>query len=57
MTPSWLINDILNKFEEIDKDIFKKKLTWFDPCCGMGNFHIEIYKRLIKYQESGHDQR
>ena len=51
MTPSWLINDILDKFEEIDKDIFKKKYTWFDPCAGMGNFHIEIYKRLIKYHK------
>jgi len=49
MTPPWLINDILDKFEEIDKDIFKKNYTWFDPCAGMGNFHIEIYKRLIKY--------
>ena len=49
MTPPWLIDDILNKFEEIDKDIFKRNYTWFDPCAGMGNFHIMIYKRLIKY--------
>ena len=37
MTPPWLIDDILNKFEEVDKDIFKKDYTWFDPCAGMGH--------------------
>jgi len=51
LTPFNLINDILNKFEEIDKDIFKKSYTWFDPCAGMGNFHIIIYNRLIKYHK------
>ena len=49
LTPLWLINDILNKLEEIDKNIFKKKYKWFDPCCGIGLFHIMIYFRLIKY--------
>ena len=51
MTPAWLINDILDKFEETDKDIFKKFYTWFDPCAGMGNFHVEIFKRLLKYHK------
>ena len=51
LTPFYLINDILNKLEEIDKDIFKMNYTWFDPCVGMGNFHIMIYNRLIKYHK------
>ena len=51
MTPPWLIDEILDKFEEIDKDIFKMNYTWFDPCAGMGNFHIMIYNRLIKYHK------
>ena len=42
---------MLDKFDEVDKGIFKKDYTWFDPCAGMGNFHIMIYKRLIKYHK------
>ena len=51
LTPFNLINQMLDKFDEVDKDIFKKDYTWFDPCAGMGNFHIMIYKRLIKYHK------
>ena len=56
MTPSWLINEILDKLDEIhkqkyNKSIFEEKYSWFDPCCGIGNFHIEIYKRLINYHK------
>lgn len=51
MTPVFLVNEMLDKLEEIDKDIFKKKLKWFDPCAGMGIFPICIYQRLIKYHK------
>jgi len=57
MTPPWLINEILDKLDEIHKkrynrSIFEENYTWFDPCSGMGNFHIEIFKRLRKYKHT-----
>ena len=48
-TPIKIINKLLDKLEEYDKDIFKKKLKWFDHSCGMGNFMICLYLKLIKY--------
>ena len=49
LKPSWLINEMLDKLEEYDKNIFKKDLKYFDHSCGNGGFMIELYKRLIKY--------
>ena len=51
LTPAWLINQMLDKLEEYDKDIFKKKIKYFDHSCGNGGFMIELYKRLIKYHK------
>lgn len=45
-TPIELINDMLNQFPQ---QVWKcKSLTWFDPCAGVGNFEIEIYKRYME---------
>lgn len=49
LTPAWLVNQMLDKLEEFDKDIFKNKsLKYFDHSSGSGIFMIELYKRLIK---------
>jgi hypothetical protein len=55
-TPLWLIDEILDKIDEIykidnnNKSIFKNKyLKWYDPCVGMGNFMVCLYNKLIKY--------
>ena len=44
-----LINEMLDKLEEYEPDIFKKNLKWFDHSCGIGNFMVCLYLRLIKY--------
>jgi adenine-specific DNA-methyltransferase len=45
-TPMALVNEMLDKLPlEVWKD---KNLKWLDPCCGMGNFTIAIYLRLME---------
>jgi hypothetical protein len=45
-TPIKLVNEMLDK---LPKEIWKNKnLKWLDPCCGMGNFPIAVYLRLIE---------
>jgi hypothetical protein len=45
-TPIKLVNDMLDK---LPIEVWKNKnLKWFDPCCGMGNFPIAVYLRLIE---------
>ena len=44
-TPMKLVNDMLDK---LPKEIWKNKnLKWLDPCCGMGNFPIAVYLKLM----------
>jgi hypothetical protein len=44
-TPMNLVSDMLDKLPE---HVWKNKnLKWLDPCCGMGNFPIAVYLRLI----------
>lgn len=44
-TPVNLVNDMLDK---LPNDVWSNKdLKWFDPCCGMGNFPVIIYLRLM----------
>lgn len=53
-TPLHLIHEILDKLDahhtqEKKKSIFSEKsYTWFDPACGIGNFPIVLYQRLMK---------
>lgn len=48
-TPPVLINEMLDK---LDASSFKDpKKTFLDPCCGNGNFLLEILKRKL---QSGH---
>ena len=45
-TNSNLINKMLNK---LPKKVWKNPdLKWLDPGCGIGNFHIIVYFRLMK---------
>ena len=44
-TPINLVNEMLDK---LPKDVWiNKKLKWFDPASGMGNFPIAVYLRLM----------
>jgi hypothetical protein len=45
-TPMLLVNEMLDK---LPKEVWKNKdLKWLEPCCGMGNFPIAVYLRLIE---------
>jgi len=45
-TPIKLVNEMLDK---LPKEVWKNKnLKWLDPCCGMGNFPIAVYLRLME---------
>jgi len=45
-TPIKLINEMLDK---LPLEVWKNKnLKWLDPCCGMGNFPVAIYLRLME---------
>jgi type I restriction-modification system DNA methylase subunit len=45
-TPIKLVNDMLDK---LPTEVWKNKnLKWLDPCCGMGNFPIAVYLRLME---------
>ena len=44
-TPMPLVNEMLDKLPE---DVWtNKNLKWLDLCCGMGNFPIAVYLRLM----------
>ena len=41
-----LVNEMLDK---LPIEVWtNKELKWLDPCCGMGNFPIAVYLRLMK---------
>lgn len=45
-TPLKLVNEILDQLpQQIWKDHTK---TWFDPCCGTGEFIVQVARRLLK---------
>lgn len=45
-TPIKLVNEMLDK---LPIEVWKNKnLKWLDPCCGMGNFPIAVYLRLME---------
>ena len=48
-TPLKIIDNLLDKLEEYEPDIYKKKYKYFDHSAGLGTFFICLYKRLIKY--------
>ena len=48
-TPLERIMSILNRLETVYPQIFKNKSnTFLDPCCGIGQFQIILYFRLLK---------
>lgn len=47
-TPMWLVNEMLDKLEEVEPTIFKDKTKkWLDPANGMGNFPVAVFYRLM----------
>ena len=45
-TPNSLINEMLDKLpEEVWSNSDK---TWLDPCAGLGNFSVQVLKRLME---------
>jgi site-specific DNA-methyltransferase (adenine-specific) len=45
-TPMTIVNEMLDK---LPKEVWiNKKLKWFDPATGMGNFPIAVYLRLME---------
>jgi 16S rRNA G966 N2-methylase RsmD len=45
-TPMKLVNEMLDK---LPIEVWtNKKFKWLDPCCGMGNFPIAVYLRLME---------
>lgn len=45
-TPFKLINEMLDK---LPVEVWSNKsLKWLDPCCGIGNFSIVVYQRLME---------
>ena len=45
-TNTTIINDMLNL---LPSHIWKNpNLKWLDPCCGIGNYFIVVYDRLMK---------
>ena len=45
-TNTTIINDMLDL---LPSDIWKNpNLKWLDPCCGIGNYFIVVYDRLMK---------
>ena len=49
-TPSWLINEMLDKLPE---DAWLPEKKWLEPAAGDGNFVVEILKRRLAL---GHDR-
>ena len=48
-TPSWLVNEMLDKFESYDNNFFKNpNHTVIDFTAGVGNILIEVIKRFFK---------
>jgi site-specific DNA-methyltransferase (adenine-specific) len=45
-TPNSLINDMLDKLPEVVWTNPDK--TWLDPCAGLGNFSVQVLKRLME---------
>jgi type I restriction-modification system DNA methylase subunit len=45
-TPNSLINDMLDK---LPKEVWSNPTkTWLDPCAGLGNFSVQVLKRLME---------
>ena len=45
-TPPHLINEMLDQFP---KEIWSNPdKTWLDPCAGLGNFSVQVLKRLME---------
>ena len=45
-TPNSLINDMLDKLPKVIWSNPDK--TWLDPCAGLGNFSVQVLKRLME---------
>jgi len=46
-TPSWLVNQMLDKLNEYGKESWEEGKTFCDPACGNGNMLVEVLKRKV----------
>ena len=55
-TPSWLVSQMCDMVEKQgDKDAFDIDKTFLEPCCGTGNFAVEIIERKLKKCKTNED--
>ena len=48
-TPIWFIEQMINDIEKHDPELFNNpNIKIYDPCCGMGNFQIVLYYKLME---------
>ena len=51
-TPSWLIDEMLDKLTEYGQEVWEEDKTFCDPACGNGNMLVQV---LTKKLQLGHD--
>jgi len=47
-TPSWLVNQMLDKLNEYGKESWEDGKTFLDPACGNGNILVCVLKRKLQ---------
>lgn len=45
-TPPVLVNEMLNIIDDVDDEFWKEPKKIFEPCCGKGNFILEIFDKF-----------
>lgn len=58
-TPVKIVRQMLDmvQSENPGEDVFGIEKTWFEPCCGTGNFAVEIISRKLDRCLTGEDVR
>lgn len=57
-TPVWVVRQMLDALqEESGEDVFGVEKTFFEPCCGTGNFAVEIISRKLDRCRDAEDVR
>lgn len=57
-TPSWLVKKMCDMLDEQNGGTaFEIEKTFLEPCCGTGNFAVEIIERKLKKCKTSDDAR
>ena len=57
-TPDWLVKDMCDMVDNnSEDDMFAIEKTFLEPCCGTGNFAVEIIERKLKQCKTIEDVR